>query len=192
MSKFRQIYLSAGHSTKPGRDRGASGNGFIEGELTADLRNRVANELRLLGHIPICDVNDSILTDTLSWLRNKTTNTCICIDFHWNAATPAAKGTETFVDDKASEFELDLAFDFSDVVHRVLGINKRGNFKGRAGVKSEKESARKSLGWFRFTGMQILPEICFITNKGEMNTYIARRDELAKEIAKFLVEKAKI
>lgn len=191
MSRIRKIYLSAGHSTNPRRDRGAAGNGFVEGDLTADLRNRVAAQLRLLGHIPITDSNDSILKETINWIRNLTTNTCICVDFHWNAATPTARGTETFVDNKATRFELDLAFGFSDVVHRVLNIPKRGNFSGRVGVKSESESARKSLGWFRFTGQQILPEICFISNKGEMDTYTERRDLLAREIAVFLADMAK-
>ena len=190
--RIRKIYLSAGHSTNPRRDRGASGNGFIEGELTADLRNRVAAQLRLLGHIPITDGNDSILQDTINRIRNLTTNDCICVDFHWNAATPTARGTETFVDNNATKFELDLAEGFSDVVHKVLGTPKRGNFRGRLGVKSEAESARKSLGWFRFTGQQILPEICFISNKAEMDIYIARRDKLALEIAKYLDKMSKI
>ena len=41
----RKIYLSAGHSNRAGRDRGASGNGFIEGELTVDARNRITKYL---------------------------------------------------------------------------------------------------------------------------------------------------
>lgn len=187
---MRRIFLSAGHSTNPRRDRGASGNGYIEGELTADLRNRVAAELRLLGLIPITDGNDTILQDTINWIRNITTTNCICVDFHWNSATPQARGTETFVDNNPTQLELDLAFDFSDVVAKTLEIPKRGNFRGRVGVKPEAESARKSLGWFRFRGEQILPEICFISNKNEMSKYINRRDILAKEIAKLLYQYA--
>ena len=42
---MRKIFISAGHSNKQGTDRGASGNGFIEGELTVELRDLIVSEL---------------------------------------------------------------------------------------------------------------------------------------------------
>jgi hypothetical protein len=35
---MKKLILSAGHSNMTGRDRGASGCGFIEGDLTVELR----------------------------------------------------------------------------------------------------------------------------------------------------------
>jgi len=47
------------------------------------------------------------------------------------------------------------------------------------------------LGWFRFTGQQVLLEVCFITNAKEMEMYIAKRDAVAKEIANVIANYAK-
>jgi len=189
---MRKIFLSAGHSNVAGKDRGAVGNGFIEGELTADLRNRIVHALRTHhGVIPITDSNDSVLTQTLAWIKNKTTNDCICLDIHWNAAVPAAKGVECFVAEDASVFEVNLAERLSQVVSEGIGTTLRGNFRGRKGVKSEVESQHKRLGWFRFTGEQVLLEVCFITNKVEMDAYIANRDRVAGKIAEVLAGFAK-
>ena len=46
---MRSVFLSAGHSNRPGRDRGAAGNGYIEGELAVEFRNILKNELEILG-----------------------------------------------------------------------------------------------------------------------------------------------
>lgn len=42
---MRTVFISAGHSNQPGRDRGAYGNGYNEGDLTAEFRNLVITEL---------------------------------------------------------------------------------------------------------------------------------------------------
>jgi N-acetylmuramoyl-L-alanine amidase len=189
---MRKVFISAGHTNVAGKDRGASGNGFIEGELAVDLRNRVAHALRTShGIIPIQDGNGNALAQTMSWIRNLTTDRCICLDIHWNAATPQAKGTETLVDSNANTFELSLAEDLSKAVATTIGTSLRGNFRGRLGVKSEAESHHGRLGWFRFTGQQVLLEVCFITNAKEMEMYIAKRDAVAKEIANVIANYAK-
>jgi N-acetylmuramoyl-L-alanine amidase len=51
------------------------------------------------------------------------------------------------------------------------------------GVKLEKESARGSLGWMRLTGENVLLEVCFISNKEEMENYQNKKHYLAKVIA---------
>lgn len=193
----RKIYLSAGHSNRAGRDRGASGNGFIEGELTVDARNRIANQLRLEGHVPLQDGNDSILKDTLTWLRNKTTNDCIVLDMHWNAASsPAATGIEVLIPGTPTQFEVDLASAIANALQGVLGLPLRGVHRRKVGnktfaypgVKTELESHHGRLGWMRLTGQNILIEFCFISNPNDMQKWIANRDTACQAVAKVLAD----
>lgn len=176
--RTRDIYISAGHSNVAGRDRGAASNGFIEGVLTADLRRDMVAELTRRGLRVFADADDSILSQTLTWMRNRTTNRCIVLDLHWNSAIPSATGTETFVPSDAGLFELSLAADFSKAIADTLGIRMRGNFKGYTGVKSELESHHGRLGWMRLTGQNILSEVCFISNQNDMRLYNENRSAL--------------
>ncbi len=185
---MRKIFLSAGHSNRAGRDRGASGNGFIEGELTVELRNLIASELRRLGNVPIVDEDDSILSETIRFFQNKTTSNCIVIDLHWNASKPQATGTETLIPSQNTKFERDLAKAFSDVVAATLDIKLRGNHAGLSGVRTELESHHGRLGWMRLTGENILLEICFITNSSDMQKYQRNKRELAIGLAKVIFE----
>ena len=185
---MRKIFISAGHSNKPGRDRGASGNGFIEGELTVELRNLIVTELNKLGIKPVVDQDDSILSQTINFFRNLATKTCIVLDIHWNAATPAATGTETLIPSENTEFERRLAAKLSEVVADRLKIRLRGNHAGFKGVKTEAQSHHGRLGWMRLTGENVLMEICFITNKNDMDSYQIEKLTLAKDIAKVLFD----
>ena len=45
----RTVLVSAGHSTVPPRDPGATANGWVEADLAVDLRDRIARELRASG-----------------------------------------------------------------------------------------------------------------------------------------------
>lgn len=189
---MRKIFISAGHSNKSGRDRGASGNGFIEGELTVELRNLIVNELRKLGVTPVVDKDDSILSETVNYLRNLTTNTCIVLDIHWNAGPPTATGTETLIPAENTEFERRLGARLSEVVSKRLGIPLRGKHKGLNGLKTEMDSHHGRLGWMRLTGENVLMEICFISNVNDMRLYQNNKIQLAEDIAKVLVEFARM
>jgi N-acetylmuramoyl-L-alanine amidase len=184
--KTRKIYISSGHSNKPGRDRGASGNGFIEGELAVELRELIVKELKELNINAIIDKNDSVLLDTIKVFRNLTTNKCILLDIHWNAGPPTATGTETLIPGSPSNFEINLAESLSKTIANTLNIRLRGNYKGKKGVKTELESHHGSLGWMRLTGENVLIEICFISNKNDMISYQNNKIILAKNIAQIL------
>lgn len=182
---MRKIFISAGHSNKEGRDRGASGNGFIEGVLTVELRDLVCNELKKLGVTPIIDSNDSILSQTIAFFKNLVASESILLEVHWNASeNTQAKGTETLIPKSFTTFERELAEALSKNVSDVLNIPLRGNL----GVITEAESARGTLGWMRLNGENVLMEICFITNKDEMEKYQLNKVRLAREIAKTLVK----
>jgi N-acetylmuramoyl-L-alanine amidase len=189
---MRTIYLSAGHSTVAGRDRGAAGNGFIEGVEAAKIRTRVVQILKQKYNVKaIVDPDDSILSQTLAFFRNLTTNRCIVVDIHFNAAGPTATGTETLVESNPTQFELDLAFVLSKIAHNRLGIPRRGNFRQRAGVKSEAESHHGRLGWMRLTGENALIEVCFISNANDMASYQRNFEAYCSDLAFVLYKFAK-
>jgi N-acetylmuramoyl-L-alanine amidase len=188
---MRKIFLSAGHSNKPGADRGAVGNGFIEGNLTVELRNLIYNEFCNLGITAELDKNSNVLRDTIALFRDMTTEKCIVIDLHWNAATPQATGTEVLIPKNPSQFEQELASDLAKTISNTLGIRMRGVYNGKPGVKTEDMSARGTLGWMRLKGENILPEICFISNKDDMDRYQQNKNLLAKNMAKVIYDYAK-
>ena len=183
----RKIYLSSGHSNVTGRDMGAVGNGYIEGVETVKIKNRVATILQQkYGVKAIVDKDNSILSETINYLRYLVDPKSILVDWHFNAATPKATGTETLVPSEATQSELDLAFCLSHAVHVDFNIPKRGNFKGKAGVKSEAESHHGRLGWMRLSGENVLPEVCFITNPNDMKQYALNFESYCENCALIL------
>lgn len=180
---MRPIFISAGHSSKLGRDNGATGNGYVEGVLAVELRDLIVAEFKRLGVKPIVDDNDSILSQTIAFFKNLTTDCAILFEIHWNAASPQATGTEVFIPTIHSKFEKDLATEISKVTASTLSIKNRG-------VKTEDMSARKTLGWMRLKGENILLEVCFISNPTDIQSYQNNKKELAKKIADVLFKHA--
>lgn len=177
---MRNIYISAGHSNTKGRDMGAVGQGFIEGVEAAELRNIIYSELKKLGVTAIVDKDDSILADTLKFFKNLTDSKSIVIDIHFNSSgTDKATGTETLIPSGATQFEKELATELTKVMSETLGIKSRG-------VKSEADSHHGRLGFMRLTGENVLLEVCFISNKSDMESYRKNRFILGKKIAETL------
>ncbi len=178
---MRNIYLSAGHSNTKGRDMGAVGNGFIEGVEAAELRNIIFTELKKLGITAKMDSNNTILADSLRFFKNLTDSKSIVVDIHFNAGVPKATGTETLVPFDATKFEKSLAEELTKTMSETLAIKSRG-------VKTEADSHHGRLGWMRLTGENVLLEVCFISNKKEIENYRIKRFELGRNIAKVLFE----
>lgn len=188
----RKIFISAGHTNVAGMDRGASGNGFHEGDLTHELRDLIVKYLDELHRIKAeADGNNTVLDRTIAWLRHKTTPRCIVLDIHFNAATPAAEGVECFIPQRYTQFELGLAEALVNAVVKQTAFKKRGATAGKAGVKDETQSARKRLGWMSVVGENVLLEVCFVSNKQEMEVYQLQKKQIAREIAKTLAEWSK-
>jgi N-acetylmuramoyl-L-alanine amidase len=178
----RKIFLSAGHG---GKDSGAVGNGYVEKDLTIELRNLIARELKALGIVPSIDDDRNALSQTLAWLRGKFKSIDILLDIHWNAASSAqAKGSEVIIPDSASQFEKELA-------RALLKVFVDLGFKDR-GVKPEALTARKKLGWMRPHSENVLIEVCFISNAVDMKLYEANKNNIAKRIASVLNQYSKL
>lgn len=174
----RTLFISAGHG---GSDPGATGNGYVERELTIELRQLIVNELNKLGITPRIDDNRNALAQTLAWLRGKFKSKDILLDIHWNAShNTTARGAEIIVPDKASQFEILLS-------NSLLKVLTDIGFRNR-GVKPESETFRKRLGWMRPNAENVLIEVCFITNTSDMMLYVNSKNIIAKRLALVLRE----
>ena len=171
----RKVIVSAGHG---GTDSGAVGNGYIERDLTIELRDLIVAELSSLGVKADTDPNQNALKETLSWLRGRFGSKDVLLDVHWNGGPAAAKGSEVIVPDVSSDNEKKLA-------EALLKVLVDTGFKNR-GVKPEAETARKKLGWMRPVAENVLIEICFISNSTDMKLYQANKQTIAKKLANVL------
>jgi N-acetylmuramoyl-L-alanine amidase len=187
---MRKIFLSAGHSNKLGRDNGAvavhSGVTYREGVLAAELRSMIATKLKNIHGITAeVDEDDSILSQTLNFFKNKTTSTCIVVDIHFNSSSnPLATGCEVLIPAPFTTFEADLADDLSASISLDIGVKNRG-------VKTEAQSHHGRLGWMRLTGENVLLEICFISNEKDVKKYEQYKSQLATSLACVLAGYAK-
>lgn len=169
-----RAYISAGH-TRNLKDKGAVSPFAVEGELTHEFRNILNNELRLLGISTISDPDTTIAGDTIRFYRTLLKEKCLFIDIHFNAGSPQANGAEIIIADAATKLEIELA----NTLQSILAIH----FRNR-GVKRERDTARKQIGVLRqLPGINLLLEICFISNKNDVDIYHNNKNKLAKQFA---------
>lgn len=190
--KPRRLFASAGHSTTPGRDRGASSHDgkHVEGVVVAEFRQLVFDSLmRRYGYRASVDSNDSILSQTIKLFRQWITPNCILIEFHCNASVnPKAQGVEVFIPENYTQTELEIATKIAAALHGSTGFPYRNGKLQINGVKTESESARGKLGWLRLAGQNVLPELFFITNPQETLTWNRVKFEAADRVADVLWE----
>jgi N-acetylmuramoyl-L-alanine amidase len=165
-------YVLAGHSLT---DPGAVANGLKEADLARELRNLTVNHLPL-GSFKVDDDRDNLAT-VISKIKSKDTD--IICDIHFNAATPAATGVEVIVPLRATPKELALAKDVADKFSKIMGIKNRG-------VKDESKTARGRLGIMAVNGVNVLIEVCFITNPNDVKAYQDNKEALALSLANSL------
>lgn len=172
---MKKIFLIAGHN-----GAGTGANGYLdEGAETIKLRDMIDAELCKLGVIPETDFNmeNEKLTNVVKWLKGAVDKTDLCIDIHFNAAGETANGTEVLIPENHSENELELANKICLAICDALGTRNRG-------VKTENQSAHGKLAMLSgFDCEQILLEICFCSNKDDTDKYMAKRSELAEQLA---------
>ncbi len=153
------IFVSAGHNLK---DPGATGNGFTEAIETRKIREKV------LSFIPkeykvIKDDDNWDLSQTM--VNFQTGEGSACLDIHFNAsANSAATGVEVIHPDNPSPDELHFARALSQQLSNIMKIKNRGAIP-------ESQTARKRLGMMRENGINLLVEVCFISNAHDVKAY---------------------
>ncbi len=179
--KMKTLIIGAGHG---GGDPGASGNRYIERDLAIEFRDLLVAELQKRSVRCIIDDNANALKASLVYFKKYFKPDSINIDIHWNAGPPAATGTEVLISTDASQFEKQLGGKIATTIATILGIKNRG-------LKTERDSARGTLAWLRQAGYDFIIEMCFISNKTDMDKYQSKKIELSKEIAKILFDAVK-
>jgi len=178
----RNLFLSAGHSTKPESDNGAVGNGLIEGIVAAEFRLLLFTELKSIGVHAFVDGDHTVLSDTIGWIKRFVGKDSVAIDIHVDSATPHATGCTVFIPDVSSVYERTTADAIANCVSKSLSIRNRG-------VKPESLSARKKLAWMSANCENILIELFFISNKYDCEEYQKNKHKLARNLALVLKDK---
>jgi N-acetylmuramoyl-L-alanine amidase len=181
------LYLSAGHypeAVKGGKaDPGAIGNGLHEADLTSELRSLVYGELMLIAPNLkiITDRDDQWTGEWVNYLSKNAKKGDVICDIHFNAATPQAGGTEIIIPKDFTQEEKDLGALLQKAIVGVLKTKDRG-------VKTEAHTARGKIGilFQPKVATNVLIEVCFITNKTEIDNYQKNKITVAKVIAKVL------
>ena len=181
---MRRLFISAGHSANGGTDKGVPptpfSKGKTEGELTLALRNAIVDSLTVMGIKVYKDKDTNALKETLAHIKNIFTSkpNDILIDILFNAFNGKANGVEAIIPTAASIKEVTIA-------QRVCELFSNFGFKNR-GVKDEKRTARGTLGWMRPSGENILIEVCFMDNEGDMKIYFEKFQEIQYTLALLL------
>lgn len=165
-------FPSAGHHLK---DAGATYNGRQENKETIKFRNVLNANLQKIG-VKIITDNDAE-TNRQYQNRIKPGDGSVILDIHFNAGPATATGTECFIARKASAQSREMAAEICDFTAKLLGIPNRG-------VKLESQSQHAKIGILnQGAGIAVLWEICFISNKSDMEKYDKHLNDLAKGIA---------
>lgn len=183
-----KLYLEAGHG---GTDPGAIGHGGVtEASLTLELRNGITAALRSSGYKGsiIHDPDNANLAAAIAAFKPSAND--LLVGLHFNAGPRAATGTEVIVANRPNELELKVAGELAGAMGRVLGIPVRSGTLGK-GIRAWHETARGargvSSGWLGMPGNNLIVEVCFITNSGDLGRYNERKEELWKAMAEVLM-----
>ncbi len=170
----KTVLISAGHSNIKGLDRGAAGNGFIEGDEAVKLRDATATYLRELE--PTFNVledgfdgENQPLTKAIALAR--TANRAI--EFHFNAGPAAATGIEVL----GKPHHKSVCQKIAGAIATATGLKLRGE----AGYKADNSGQHHRLAFCEAGGVII--EVCFISNPSDMKAYKQNFEGICKGIA---------
>jgi N-acetylmuramoyl-L-alanine amidase len=170
------IFLTAGHNNS---DPGAVANGYRESDLTRHLRTKTISHIDKTKYQVHVDHDNWNLARTIKELV--TGPASACADIHFNAGNPSATGVEVFVPDDPSVLEIKYAnlicLDFS----KIMGIKNRG-------VKRPSESQHKTLAILSEQGINLLIEVCFISNQKDIAAFFKHDNDLAQSLAARLMQ----
>jgi N-acetylmuramoyl-L-alanine amidase len=174
------IYISAGHSdTDPGAVATHDGVEYHEETLVTNFRNKLAEYIKSKGNI-------TVLTDGTSGV-NKDRNIAISeakkvngprIDIHMNASeNNTAHGTEVISNPTKKKVAQDIA--------KIIADSLGNRLRGSNGWIDQSQSKRGKLAWINSLD-GILIELCFISNKTELQRFFQNEDKLVKTLGDYL------
>lgn len=185
------VYICAGHASNKGHnyDSGAvskyKGTTITEAELTKDLRDSIV--AYIAAYNATASEKITVKTDSDDWnlsqtiVNSGTTEKDIVFDIHFNAATPKATGVEVFYPKEHTNLEKMYA---NLVCNKICGITGLLN----RGIKTEDKCRHGRLGIMRPKGINLLVEVCFLTNEYDMDMYFKHYNSLVKGLSELLIQ----
>lgn len=171
-----KVVLTAGHGNG---DPGAVGFGFTEADLMTELRDMVAQQLQAIGVTVVMD-GGKRENKALNFALGLFGLAPIRVELHCNASTnPKAGGAEAI----SLPRDKWMAQLLANATAGVLGIAVRGD----QGWIDQTRSARGRLAYVERGG--IILETFFISNKKELDSYLANKDKLAETLAKVIAKR---
>lgn len=169
-----KVFPSAGHHNK---DSGAVGNGYVERDEMKLLRNLVVSKLKNKNHVYNTDNDWETNGQYQRRIKKELRKGDVVLDMHLNAAKPSVSGIEIFISQNAGADSRAMAQEVLEGLCKITGTKSRG-------VKTDNMSQHSKIGILNLKGTAILVEFGFITNPGDMQRFVSKRNE----IADFLVE----
>lgn len=168
------VFLSSGHNSKSKtikQDPGAVANGYKEGDLAIEFKHLVSKELTALGVKHVMDSEEESLQQYVD--RIQTGNASVVIEYHFDAGPPTATGTTSVVEVDKDRNDISFGNEIAWATASILGIRFRG-------LITEADTRHKRLALMKENGIVCLHELCFITNKSDLDKFLANKERLAK------------
>lgn len=172
VTQVKSLFISAGHSND---DPGAAANGVTEADIVLEFRNMVGEELARRG-VSFNQDGEGEVNMPLKRAAGIAAAHDVAVEFHCNAATPAATGCETLSKREAFPFAGRLCTAMAD----TMGIRNRGS-------KPENSGQHSRLA-FVSDGGGVIVELFFLTNTDDLARYRANKQSLASAIADVLTD----
>lgn len=179
---MKTILVSAGHSTVKPVDPGAVGHGYKESEIALMMRDAVAEQLQTIGGDEIKIIEDGAdgISEPLTKAVALARIADIAIEFHLNAGPEKATGIEVLAKPKNKKLAQNIA--------ETIGSATNLNLRGEAGYKPDNSGQHHRLAFCEAGGLIV--ELCFISNKSDVQKLIQNFETVAVNIAKVLFEAA--
>lgn len=177
------IFIEFGHHAK---DPGAVFGKWAERDLNIEIGQLIIDHL-INKSCGIAIAHDHPAEDLktvvarIKKLNSDSKENDISFHIHFNSASPKATGTECFIPYRHTDEESKIAKRICADTSSVLGIKNRG-------VKFSSASERGGLYVDQLTEINVLWEVCFLTNKEDMTSYDKNKYTLAKAIGDVLIE----
>lgn len=175
-----RIFISAGHY------RGAPGTTTVLGTKEVDemipIRDLLLRELQARG-VEFLSVPDDIdLGPTIQWINQRSRSGDVAIELHGNSDGSSARGAESFYIVGNSQRKADAQLIVNALVQAVPGLGNRG-------AKPDTQSNPGRLAFCRDVRIpSVLVELCFLTNREDIDLLRDRRDQFARGLADGLVQ----
>lgn len=177
------IFIEFGHHAK---DPGAVSGKWVERDLNIEIGHLIIDHMiNVSSGIAIAHDNPAedlkSVVSRIKKLNAESKEHDISLSIHFNSANPKATGTECFVPYRHTEDESKLAKDISSNTASILEMKNRG-------LKFSTDSARGGLYIDQLTEVNVLWEVCFLSNEDDMASYEKRKRKLATSIGDILIK----